>query len=204
MNPPTKSTLNRLRSLSPRARLTRADARVLAEHQANALIEAIGSSDGIHERHLSMLPRIRIEYDELPTSGLSYWNGIEWMLVINKDESPARQRFSMLHEYKHVIDHVDRVVLYASEEDAERAADYFAGCVLMPKREMKRLFCGGLQRPEDLAEHFGTSAAAVRVRLDQIGLIDPTTFTRNQRCARPVQTPPWRSQRFRPVKRSFS
>ena len=103
MNPPTKSTLNRLRSLSPRARLTRADARVLAEHQANALIEAIGSSDGIHERHLSMLPRIRIEYDELPTSGLSYWNGIEWMLVINKDESPARQRFSMLQEYKRVI-----------------------------------------------------------------------------------------------------
>ena len=73
----------------------------------------------------------------------------------------------------------------------------------MPKRELKIMYCGGMQRPEDLADHFDVSVAAVRVRLEQTGLVEPESFTR-VRCARPVKTPPWRSQRFRPAKRSYS
>lgn len=200
----TPSTLSRLRALSPNVRLTRDDARVIAERQANKLIELLDAIDGIHESHIADLPRIRIIREALPTSGLSYWNGIEWIIVLNESESPTRQRFSLLHEYKHVIDHGQQQTLYVSEQDAERAADYFAACALMPKRDLKRVYCTVTQRVEALADYFGVSPSALRIRLEQTGLTEPFTFTRTPRCARPVKTPWQRSQRFRTVKRSYA
>lgn len=183
-NPPTTpSTLSRLRALSPNVRLTRDDARVIAEQQANKLVELLGASAGIHESHIADLPRIRIIREALPTSGLSYWNGVEWIIVLNESESPTRQRFSLLHEYKHVIDHGQQQTLYASEREAELAADYFAACVLMPKRDLKRVYCTVTQRVEALADYFGVSPSALRIRLEQTGLTEPFTFTRTPRCA---------------------
>lgn len=202
--PATPSTLSRLRALSPNVRLTRDDTRVIAERQANKLIELLGAHDGIHESHIADLPRIRIIREALPTSGLSYWNGIEWIIVLNESESPTRQRFSLLHEYKHVIDHGQQQTLYASEREAELAADYFAACVLMPKRDLKRVYCTVTQRVEALADYFGVSPSALRIRLEQTGLTEAFTFTRTPRCARPVKTPWQRSQRFRTVKRSYA
>lgn len=202
--PATPSTLSRLRALSPNVRLTRDDARVIAERQANRLIELLDASDGSHESHIADLPRIRIIREALPTSGLSYWNGIEWIIALNESESPTRQRFSLLHEYKHVIDHGQQQALYASEREAELAADYFAACVLMPKRDLKRIYCTVTQRVEALADYFGVSPSALRIRLEQTGLTEPFTFTRTPRCARPVKTPWQRSQRFRTVKRSYA
>lgn len=202
--PATPSTLSRLRALSPNVRLTRDDTRVIAERQANKLIELLDASDGIHESHIGELPRIRVIREALPTSGLSYWNGIEWIIVLNESESPTRQRFSLLHEYKHVIDHGQQQTLYASEREAELAADYFAACVLMPKRDLKRIYCTVTQRVEALADYFGVSPSALRIRLEQTGLTEPFTFTRTPRCARPVKTPWQRSQRFRTVKRSYA
>ena len=204
-NPPkTPSTLSRLRALSPNVRLTRDDARVIAEQQANKLVELLGASAGIHESHIADLPRIRIIREALPTSGLSYWNGVEWIIVLNESESQTRQRFSLLHEYKHVIDHGQQQTLYASEREAELAADYFAACVLMPKRDLKRVYCTVTQRVEALADYFGVSPSALRIRLEQTGLTEPFTFTRTPRCARPVKTPWQRSQRFRSVKRRYA
>ena len=47
-------------------------------------------------------------------------------------EHSLRQRFSLFHEFKHIIDHPTRDLI-ENEEMAERVADYFAACVLMPK-----------------------------------------------------------------------
>lgn len=196
-NTTNPSILSRLRALSPNARLTRDDARVIAELQASKLIELLGASDGLQESQIAGLPRIRIIREALPTSGLSYWNGVEWIIVLNESESRERQRFSLLHEYKHVIDHGSQHHLYASEQDAERAADYFAGCALMPKRDLKRVYCTITQRAEALAQYFGVSPTAIRVRLEQTGLVEPFTFQRTPRCARPVTTDRRRPQRFR-------
>lgn len=35
----------------------------------------------------------------------SHWNGYEWIISIAEGDSPARQRFTLLHEFKHIIDH---------------------------------------------------------------------------------------------------
>lgn len=193
----TLSTLASLRALIPRCQLDFEDTKAVAERQATRLVELLDThDDGITERHLASLPRLQIVRESLPTSGLSYWNGQTWIIVLNAADGAARQRFTLLHEFKHIIDHGANRRLYKSNWEAERAADYFAGCALMPKRDLKRVFCNITQRIDQLARYFGVSQQAVRVRLEQTGLLDPPVFTR-ERCARPISTAPWVEQRFR-------
>ena len=75
-------------------------------------------------------------YTDLPTSGMSHWDGQAWVISLNAADSLTRQRFTLLHEFKHIIDHGHADRLYhdtgrrSAAEQAEQAADYFAGCVL--------------------------------------------------------------------------
>jgi Zn-dependent peptidase ImmA (M78 family) len=184
--------------MTPRCQLTFTDTKDLAERQAARLRQLLGTVEGIDEADFAGLPRLQIVREPLPTSGLSYWNGQTWVIVLNRDDSPARQRYTLAHEYKHIVDHGAAKQLYRSQWEAERAADYFAACLLMPKPELKRVFCNLTQDLRWLARHFGVSQSALRYRLEQIGLVDPQIFTR-ERCARPVSTPSWQSQRFKPV-----
>lgn len=198
--PTSKSILASLRSLTPRCQLNFEDTKALAERQSARLVELLGTqTGGIQETHLAIMPRLRIVHEPLSTSGLSYWNGQAWVIVLNETDSPARQRFTLLHEFKHIVDHDSRHRLYKSDWEAERAADYFAGCVLMPKRDLKRLFCNVTQRLDQLAEYFGVSQTAVRVRLEQTHIVEPEIFARRPRCARPISTPFGHTQKFRPI-----
>ena len=175
-----RSVLALLRSLVPRRRLQFSEALRVAELQANRLLDAMGVSNWpVPSEVASDLPRVRIEYRDLPTSGLSFWDGQAWVICLNASEAKTRQRFTLLHEIKHVIDHGRTGQLYAgnsgrtADEQAEHAADFFAGCVLMPKRLLKRAWGNGFQRPTVLANLFNVSPRAVEVRLAQLGLTEP-------------------------------
>ncbi len=192
----TGSVLANLRALTPRVRLEFHDTKALAERQASLLVRRLGSD--LTEEAIATLPRLRIVRARPTTSGLSYWNGHEWIIALNAADSLARQRFTLLHEFKHIVDHGVAGRLYRSRWEAERAADYFAACALMPKPALKRVFCTITQDVADLAEHFGVSQQALRVRLEQTGLVDRSGFTR-ERCARPVATPRHEQQRFAPI-----
>ncbi|MBK6886857.1 MAG: hypothetical protein IPH03_10700 [Tetrasphaera sp.] len=54
--------------------------------------------------HIDAMPRIAVHYERLPVSGNSHWNGTVDHLPQYRG-SPARQRFTLLHEFKHIIDH---------------------------------------------------------------------------------------------------
>jgi Zn-dependent peptidase ImmA (M78 family) len=206
---PSTSILRSLRSLIPIRVCTFDEALQIAEAQATRLIEHIRSLDpaceGVQAHHLAAMPRLRIAYEPLPVSGMSHWNGKEWIITICETDGPARQRFTALHEYAHIVSHgaSDRLFVGTkeldTEEKAERAADYFAGCALVPRRDLKRAWTSGLQTPAALADHFGVSAAAIEVRLDQTGIArerDPEPQPLRARCARPISTPFRREQRF--------
>jgi Zn-dependent peptidase ImmA (M78 family) len=61
-----------------------------------------------------------------------------------------------------------------AEDAAERAADYFAACLTMPRAWLKRCFYDeGFRDPRVLARRFGVSASAMRYRFDQLGLLEP-------------------------------
>lgn len=229
MNPaaPT-SVLATLRRLIPTRGCQPHEALHIAERQATRLSQALGGSDNLDVATLSDLPRITVVCDRLPVSGTSHWNGHAWVICLNSADRPERQRFTLLHEFKHIIDHGSTDRLYPnpprrqanfrgrgagsgftpeasggaspSSMLAERTADYFAGCALVPKQALKAAWGSGLQRTDDLAAHFGVSQQAMEVRLDQTGLsraVDPEPEQSHARCARPVTTPSWQRQQFR-------
>lgn len=182
-----RSVLASLRAVIPARQLDFTEAMQIAELQAARLLELSDISDWpVPSTVVTDLPRIVIHQRDLPTSGMSYWNGHAWVIALNATEPATRQRFTLLHEYKHVIDHgaTDRLYRghgrHAADQQAELAADYFAACALMPKRLVKRAWGEGLQRPTMLARSFHVSPRAMDVRLHQLGLVD-----NRDRCAPP-------------------
>ncbi|MCW2783992.1 MAG: hypothetical protein JWP74_509 [Marmoricola sp.] len=192
------SVLAALRAVTPEHALTSAEARRVAERQAN-LFRRLTASDApaLQASVVVELPRIRVTQRSIPTSGLSYWNGDHWLIVLNENEPVARQRFTLMHEYKHIVDHSKYDQLYqdghqqSGWDQGEAAADYFAGCVLVPKVQLQRAWYSGVQSPAKLAHLFGASVRAVEVRLAQVGLTDPTT-----RCSHPRQPTETQANRF--------
>jgi predicted transcriptional regulator len=184
-----KSVLTLLRGLVPKRAVSPYEAHRIAELQANRLLELFDiRTSAVPAEIVTALPRIRIESERgLPVSGSAHWNGRYWIIVLSAEEHPLRQRFSLMHEFKHVIDHTTKDYLYrgrpgqSAHEQAEHVADYFAACLLMPKRVVKRLWCQGHQDIALLAERLQVSPAALRYRLDQLGLTE-----RAPRCAQPV------------------
>ena len=184
--------LTMLRGLVPNRPLTPGEALRIAELQANRLLQHFGiETDTVPEEIVSEFPRVRIVREPtLPVSGAAHWNGRHWIITVNADEPTFRQRFTIMHEFKHVLDHTVKDRLYqdrpfqSATDQAERVADYFAACVLMPKRVVKRLWCQGDQNILRLAQILSVSTRALRFRLDQLGLTDAP-----QRCGRPIGPP---------------
>lgn len=200
------SVLKQLRRFTPTCRSEFASALQVAERQATALIELLGVGiGGIQVAHLQGLPRVEVCYADLSVSGTSHWTGTTWVVSINKGDCKERQRFTLLHEFKHIIDHGSTRQLYTGTrrhtpaEQAELAADYFAGCALVPRRALKAAWGNGIQKPRLLATLFGVSEAALRVRLSQTGLDAPSDKEQSPRCARPIITPRGRPQRFKSI-----
>ena len=181
-----RSTLSLLRGLVPNRQLSPRETYLIAELQANRLLRHFGiQTAAVPHEIISELPRIRVERERgLPFSGSAHWNGHYWIITLNADEHPLRQRFSLAHEFKHILDHTSKDRLYHDRactnayEQSERVADYFAACLLMPKRTVKRLWFQGPQDTSHLADLLQVSPAAVRYRLNQLGLTEQP-----RRCA---------------------
>ena len=98
------------------------------------------------------------------------------MIVLNGAEPMTRQRFSLLHEFKHVLDNPYIEYLYRSvrgmsaADQAEQVCDYFAACVLMPRAWVKRAWGSGIQDFRELAQLFHVSEGAMAIRLLGLGL----------------------------------
>lgn len=203
---PGASVLASLRALVPLRQVTFTEARRIAEIQAARLLSLLEVTEyPVLNEVISELPRILIEHvPDLPAFGLSFWNGQNWIIQLSTDQPAARRRFTLFHEYKHIIDHHSAHLLYTGDrrysaaQQAELAADYFAGCALIPRRALKSAWGNGIQHPAALAEYFATSVQAIGVRLDQTGLREPSP-----RCAAPPQPSTTRSNR-EPYYRAFT
>jgi len=171
-----------LRTFCPRRRMPAWEARTLAERQAHRLQALMGVSEPpFPEQAIEYLPRVEVRYvGSRRLAGALKWTGRHWCIAVNRDDTWGRQRFSMAHELKHLVDHPFRELIYrdarfaTAQVQAERSADYFAACLLMPKAWVKRAFYDeGVRDERLLGRRFQVSTAAMRVRLDQLGLLEP-------------------------------
>jgi hypothetical protein len=177
-----------LRDIVPIRPLRRTEAMSVAERQALRFLDLVGVHEPpVPERAIGELPRIEVRRaTPFPVSGAADWSSGRWLIVLNGGEPIGRQRFSLAHEFKHVVDHRIVDIIYGGIPQDERAAwieqicDYFASCILMPRPWVKRVYGSGTQRLLPLAGRFAVSQTAMRVRLNQLGLVDP-----GPRCVRP-------------------
>jgi len=168
-----------LRLMCPNRRLAPWEARSVAEKQAHKLHTLMRIEEPpFPEQAIEYLPRVEIRFVRARRlDGAISWRRGKWRIVINRDNTWGRQRFSLAHELKHLIDHPMGGSLYAdgrygsAETTAERTADYFAACLLMPKTWLRRVYYDeGFRDSRVLAKRFQVSAAAMRYRFDQLGL----------------------------------
>ena len=176
-----------LRDSVPVRPLSMIEAMRVAELQANRLLQLSGlGAAPVPEAVIAQLPKIQVErMTPAPMSGATEWSHGRWLIVLNGAEPGVRQRFSLAHEFKHVLDNPFIRVLYpavlgqSSADRAEQICDYFAACLLMPRAWVKRLYCDdGIQDLGRLAKRFDVSRMAMQVRLLQIGIVEPAP-----RCA---------------------
>lgn len=173
------TTIRRLRDVVPLRPLTAAEALRIAEQQATLLLDLSNvASPPVPETVISTLPRIQVErVTPSFASGATQWSRGRWLIVLAGSEPVTRQRFTLAHEFKHILDHPFVRVLYpptrarSTTDQVERVCEYFAACLLMPKVWVKRAYCDdGLQQLVPLARRFNVSPVAMEVRLYYIGL----------------------------------
>lgn len=189
-----RSTITALRDLVPLKPLNRWELIALAQDQAERFLELEGiEGPAVPNRIVTDLPKVRVEHHSpMPVSGMTHWTGKEWLVILNSAEPLCRQRFSLFHEAKHVIDHKFVDTMYKDFEPlerhlvAEQMCDYFAGCVLVPRPWLEEAWRSGTRDVMQLALQFDVSRPCMEVRLRQLGLIGQSS-----RCAPPT-SPGWK------------
>ena len=103
---PSSNLLCDLRALTPRRGLSPAESREVAERQAFHLLKRAGiGGPAIPTSALENLEGIEVAYrDNWPTSGLTRQLVSGWAVFIRSSEPKVRQRFTLAHELKHIID----------------------------------------------------------------------------------------------------
>lgn len=185
-----------LRTLAPETLVDEAEARALAERQASLLIHLLGVTEPpVATATLSNLPRLSVErVTSMPMSGSAQWVAGRWHVLLNASEASTRQRFTLAHELKHIIDHPDVSRLYRAIDSRTRAAaierccDFFAGCLLVPSPWLRLAWRSGSREAFRLADLFDVSPAAIHVRLAQTGLLGQRIDGRARRHGPPTRT----------------
>ncbi len=178
----TRPALTVLRDLVPIRPLSQLEALRIAELQADQLLNLSGiKAPAVPDSLIESQPKIEVRrMRPWPVSGATDWAKSTWVIVLNAGEPYVRQRFSLAHEFKHIVDHRVVSVIYpdlprlSSQQRAEIICDYFAGCLLVPKKWLREAWTSGMQNEPDLARLFNVSREAIRTRLSQTGLTTQT------------------------------
>jgi hypothetical protein len=172
------TVVTKLRDFVPIAPLSRERALRIAEMQATRFRVLTGHCEPhLPTAAIAELPYLQVEHiSPLPVSGATEWSNGRWLILIRGSEPEGRQRFSLAHEFKHILDHRFITVLYERipadqrHDFVEQVCDFFAGCLLVPRPQLRKLWRQGMTDVGQLAAEFGVSQPAIQTRLAQIGL----------------------------------
>lgn len=183
---PPRDIVAQLRNPVPLRPLTMGDAYTIAERQATTALRLAGiTSPHVSLHWILNLPRTEVRLEPRHAmnrlSGSTTFRNGRYLIVVNKNDAHARRRFTLAHEWKHLLDHTISDVIYRHlgsgnaqqrERKVERIADHFAACLLMPRTWVKNAWTSGIQDIPALAGLFLVSEDAIRIRLNYLGLLD--------------------------------
>lgn len=177
--------LKELRYLMPRRQtpLSVDEALQIAERQASRLRRQLGfaTRPSLPAQVVAGLPFVRVAHEPLlPTPGLLLGTELGWVIALNAEDYATRQAFSLLHEFKHLLDDpFTPEVAIEHDPTAERICNHFAACALMPRPLLKRDWGNRIQDVRVLATRYGVSVMAMAIRLRTLGLA--VTLRRGER-----------------------
>ena len=177
----TTPSLRRLRDMMPRFTISYPQALRVAERQATRLARTWEAEHrAIREADITQLTRMTIlrhpcteACDTDCPSGVSRYERGRWIIWLNPTETSSRQRFTLAHELKHIIDNgAAHTTVYKqlTPSEIEAVCDHFATCLLMSRHAVYHLWGDGLRTPESLAMAFHISVNAMRRRMVELGL----------------------------------
>lgn len=178
-----QTVLDQVRALTPDHPLTLGEAYYLAEQQATRLLRLLDIT-GPHVSYdrLLELPNITVKPEpkyRMRHAGLSRYEDGTWLILVDKNDVHGRRRFTLGHEFKHVIDDPMERTLYAElgygdpheqERQIETLCQYFAACFLMPREWVTAAWLNGIRDVYNLASLFQVSASAMHIRLKYLGM----------------------------------
>lgn len=140
---------------------------------------------------------VRVFYAELPSrvAGLfAYTEELGGCIAVNSKHPEERRRWSMAHEYGHFLtsrfrSEVTMLATYERVPAAERFADAFARCLLMPagglRRRFNEIFRASGQRMTvaevcRMANYYFVSMQAMTLRMEELRLLPAGTWERLQ------------------------
>jgi len=181
-----RQIVKELRALMPHRAMTLGESYTLAERQANLALQIAGQSQpDVNLGWILELPKVevqlspRFKMDGL--SGFTTFSHGRYVVMVNKNDSHARRRFTLAHEFKHLLDytaapvihrHLGRLDPARQAQQIENLCNHFAACLLMPRMWLKRAWAGGVQDVTALAGLFNVSEEAMERRLKFLGFID--------------------------------
>ena len=127
-------------------------------------------------RHFEISPSVEIRILPLKAYHGAVWHLDDgWVIHLNAEDKPARQRVTLFHEVFHILAHTRAIPVFKKQGSRkalfnEALADYFAGCILMPEEWVKRTWVE-VEDLQQMAETFQVTEVIVWARLRTIGLI---------------------------------
>jgi Zn-dependent peptidase ImmA (M78 family) len=124
---------------------------------------------------------IEIQYADLKDklSGiLSKTGKNNWVIQVNENHHPNRQRYTIAHELAHFCLHRHLKPVFEDQTffrgvelcKEEWQANEFASNILMPEDKFRELVRSGKNDIEDVAQEFGVSTLALRIRAKSLGM----------------------------------
>jgi Zn-dependent peptidase ImmA (M78 family) len=136
-------------------------------------VEGVAKQFGIHVEYVSMKEDMSGSLDlEREKESKT------WVIRINKDHHPNRQRYSIAHElghfclHKHLSHFFEDDIFFRGGElsKEEWQANEFAGAILMPEQIFREKVRSGTRNIEDLSKEFKVSSLALRIRAKSLGM----------------------------------
>ncbi|MBA7470170.1 hypothetical protein ES707_05448 [subsurface metagenome] len=127
-------------------------------------------------RQFDISPSIEIRFLPLKAYHGAVWHLDDgWIVHLNTEDKPGRQRVTLFHEVFHILAHSSATPVFRKRGVKkglfnEMLADYFAGCVLMPKGWVKEKWAE-VNNLKQMAEIFQVTEVSMWIRLKATGLI---------------------------------
>lgn len=184
VHPAQRYAIRRLRRLIPdhTEPMNWPEAERIAAAQGAYIARAAAQAGLEPADYVATLPVVRVEYDAaLPDFRTSYWDehAQQWVILLRETDPPVARRFSILHEFKRILDRGHESRLYdvrylQGHVQAEMAADHLASCALMPAKAVRAALRDGA-KTQSLARRFKVTSMRATKRLSDLNLLPITS-----------------------------